>query len=199
MLRAQGWKVFASARKEEDLHMLREQNFEAIGLDVTDSASIRTGVEAVGRLDALVNNAGFGQPGAMEDITRDAMRYQFEVNVFGLQELTNAVLPGMIERGRGRIIHISSVVGRVSLPFMGIYSASKFAVEAMADAQRVELMDTGVFVSLVEPGPIETAFRRNAIAIAIPNQHRSRFASLYAEEMDAREKRGGTSDRKSVV
>jgi NAD(P)-dependent dehydrogenase (short-subunit alcohol dehydrogenase family) len=193
-LKQRGWRVFASARKAEDVDSLRAEGFDSIQLDVADSDSIRRAVEELrsatgGRLMGLVNNAGYGQPGALEDLSRDAMRRQFEVNVFGLQELTNAVLPLMLPFGAGRIVHISSVVGRVALPFMGIYSASKFAVEALADAQRVELERTGIRISLVEPGPIVTRFSRNAVA-ATPGflpMTDSRFAGLYAKELLTRE------------
>lgn len=197
-MRALGWRVFPTARKAADLDALRAAGHTPLELDVSSSNSITSCVEALraetgGRVDGLVNNAGFGHPGALEDLSRDAMRRQFEVNVFGLQELTNALLPGMIERGHGRIVQVSSVVGRVALPFMGIYSASKFAVEAMADAQRVELHGTGVRVSLVEPGPIVTRFTENAVgagekALA---ESGSRFAGLYAKEIERRQTRAG--------
>jgi short-subunit dehydrogenase len=142
-----------------------------------------------GAPDGLVNNAGYGHPGALEDVTREDMRRQFEVNVFGLLDLTNRFLPAMIKRGSGRVVHISSVVGRVSLPFMGIYSASKFAVEAIADAQRVELDRTGIHVSLVEPGPIVTRFYNNASTSGDSLLHTpdSRFAELYQKELQERD------------
>lgn len=198
-MRARGWRVFPTARKKADLDALREAGHTPLALDISSPESIQSCVEALcaetgGRVDGLVNNAGFGHPGALEDLSRAQMRYQFEVNVFGLQELTNALLPGMIARGHGRIVQVSSVVGRVALPFMGIYSASKFAVEAMADAQRVELHGTGVRVSLVEPGPIVTRFSENAVgagekALA---ESGSRFAGLYAREIERRLNRGGS-------
>lgn len=188
-MRSLGWTVRPTARKPADLDRLQEKGFEPIELDVMSSDSIRAALTAVGdRLDGLVNNAGYGQPGALEDLTRDAMRRQFETNVFGLQELTNAVLPLMLKRGSGRIVHISSVVGRVALPFLGIYSATKFAVEALADAQRVELRGTGIGISLVEPGPIVTRFSENAVGMTRQdvNLERSRFADLYRRELDTR-------------
>lgn len=188
-LRSLGWTVRPTARKPADLDMLRARGFDPVALDVMSSDSIRAAVAAAGdRIDGLVNNAGYGQPGALEDLTRDAMRRQFETNVFGLQELTNAVLPGMLARKHGRIVHISSVVGRVALPFLGIYSASKFAVEALADAQRVELRNTGVRVSLVEPGPIITRFSENAVGMTRDdvNLDGSRFGDLYRKELASR-------------
>ncbi len=192
-LRMRGWRVIATARKIEDLQKLREAGFDVLALDVTrkehlQAASDYIRVQCNGCLDALVNNAGYGQPGALEDLSADDMRQQFEVNVIGLQALSNQMLPFMLERKQGRIIHISSVVGRVALPFLGIYSASKFAVEALADAQRVELQGSGVQVSLVEPGPIHTRFGENAVRSSeghLPQQ--TRFRSLYAQELQKRE------------
>jgi short-subunit dehydrogenase len=192
-MKQRGWTVFAAARKTEDLENLKSRGLKPVHLDVADSHSIDRAMADVldqcgGSLTGLVNNAGFGQPGALEDLSREAMLTQFEVNVFGLQELTNRFLPGMIKQGHGRIVQISSVVGRVSLPFMGIYSASKFAVEAMADAQRVELFGTGVRLSLVEPGPITTLFSKNAITSTHSGltADTSRFADLYQKELSDR-------------
>ncbi len=196
-MRDLGWRVFPTARKAADLEALRADGFTPLELDMTSPDSISACVaslraQSTDRLDGLVNNAGFGQPGALEDLSRDTMRRQFEVNVFGLQELTNQVLPLMIKQSGGRIVHISSVVGRVALPFMGIYSASKFAVEAMADAQRVELMGTGVRISLVEPGPIVTRFSKNAVQATQGDftVKGSRFESLYEKELKNRETKG---------
>lgn len=188
-MRSLGWTVRPTARKEADLDMLREKGFEPLHLDVMSSNAIRDAVAQLGgRLDGLVNNAGYGQPGALEDLSREAMRRQFETNVFGLQDLTNAVLPLMLARKHGRIVHISSVVGRVALPFLGIYSASKFAVEALADAQRVELRNTGIHISLVEPGPIVTRFSENAVSMTQEdvNLTTSRFTELYQKELKTR-------------
>lgn len=189
-LRARGWRVLASARKAEDVARLQADGFEALALDVADADSVeRAAAETLrrleGRLGALVNNAGYGQAGAMEDISRDLLRRQFEVNVFGLQDLTNRLLPAFRAAGAGRIVHVSSVLGRVSIPMNGSYCASKHAVEALADAQRVELRDTGIGLSLVEPGPITTAFRRNAaqqVEAHLPHGP-SRFADYYARQV----------------
>ena len=125
VLRAQGWRVFPTARKARDLDNLRRARFLAVKMDVTSSASIERAVNSVlknneGGLGAVVNNAGFGMPGAIEDLTRDAMHAQFDVNLFGLQELTNRLIPLFRQQGYGRIVNVSSVVGRVALPFMGI-------------------------------------------------------------------------------
>lgn len=190
-LRGRGWAVIPTARKPEDIQQLRAEGFNPVALDMTDSAAIQQAANDVlrlfgGNLGALVNNAGYGQPGAMEDMNRDAMREQFEVNVFGLQELTNQLIPAFRRQGYGRIVNVSSVLGRVSLPFMGVYSSSKFAVEAMSDAMRVELWKSGVAVSLVEPGPIETAFRKSSRERARTQQEnfgRSHFEKYYREQM----------------
>ena len=193
-MKQRGWRVLATARKESDLSSLKGDDLEPLHLDVGSEESVATCATQVlemlgGSPDGLVNNAGFGHPGALEDISREAMRHQFEVNVFGLLDLTNRFLPGMIERGSGRVVHVSSVVGRVSLPFMGIYSASKFAVEALADAQRVEWDRTGVQVSLVEPGPIVTRFFDNATASSpkLAVHPDSRFSALYQKELKERD------------
>ncbi|WP_290648156.1 SDR family NAD(P)-dependent oxidoreductase [Aquisalimonas sp.] len=166
-LRQHGWRVFAGARADEDLRMLWDQGLEAVQLDLDESASIAAAVNTVlastdGRLDALFNNAGFGQPGAVEDLSRDALRAQFETNLFGAQELTNQVIPTMRRQGHGRIIYNSSVLGFAALPYRGAYVASKFAMEGLVDTLRMELHDSGIHVSLVEPGPIATRFRANA-------------------------------------
>ena len=197
LLREHGWAVLPTARKPEDMDRLRSEGFNPVQLDVTDSAAIQQTANDVlrllgGNLGALVNNSGYGQPGAMEDMTRDAMREQFEVNVFGLQELTNQLIPAFRRQGYGRIVNVSSVLGRISIPFMGIYSASKFAVEAMSDAMRVELWNSGVAVSLVEPGPIETAFRKTSKDRAVGQQEhfgRSYFEKYYREQAKEEETR----------
>ncbi len=168
LLRDHDWEVIPTARKPDDLEHLRSQGFTPVRLDVSNSDSVNKAAEEVlghfgGEIGALVNNAGFGQPGALEDLSRNAMVYQFEVNLFGLQELTNIFIPVFRQQGYGRIVNVSSMLGRISLPFMGIYSASKFALEATSDAQRVELKEAGIAVSIVEPGPIKTKFRDSAI------------------------------------
>jgi NAD(P)-dependent dehydrogenase (short-subunit alcohol dehydrogenase family) len=163
-LRERGWQVFATARKEKDVKELENLGFRSHLLDILDSQSIQEAVdwlleETGGRLDALVNNAGYGQRGAVEDLSRQILRRQFEVNVFGLQELTNRLIPVFRRQGRGRIVNISSIAGRISLPYMGAYSASKYALEALSDALRNEVRRDGIRVSLIEPGVIKTEFR----------------------------------------
>lgn len=181
LLKKRGWRVFAGARKAADIESLSSEGFTPVEIDMTDSAGIEATVASLfeatgGTLGALVNNAGFGQPGAMEDISRDALRHQFEVNVFGLQELTNLVLPAMLKAGAGRIVHISSVLGKVSTPLMGAYCASKHALEALADAQRIELRGTGIGVILVEPGPIRSEFRNTSARTGLATLQKTRIA-----------------------
>jgi len=166
-LKARGWRVFATARKPEDVARLEDEGFEALPLDLADSDSIARAMETVlersgGRLDALFNNGAYGQPGAVEDLRREVLRAQFETNVLGWLELTNRVIPVMRRQGHGRIVMNSSVLGLVALPFRGAYNASKFAIEGLTDTLRLELRDSGIHVSLVEPGPIESRFRANA-------------------------------------
>ncbi|MCP1675044.1 NAD(P)-dependent dehydrogenase (short-subunit alcohol dehydrogenase family) [Natronocella acetinitrilica] len=166
-MQQRGWRVFAGVRREADLQPLREAGVEPLVLDVDNSESIHAAVDTVltatgGRLNALFNNAGYGQPGALEDLDRAALRAQFETNLFGAHELTCAVLPAMRAAGRGRIVFNSSVLGFAALPFRGAYNASKFAMEGLADTLRMELRNSGIQVSLIEPGPIATAFRANA-------------------------------------
>ena len=174
-LQQQGWRVFASARRAEDVARLQADGFaDALLLDVDDSASIRQALDEVlrrsgGRLEALFNNAGYGQPGAAEDISRPAMRAQFETNLFGAWELTNAVLPVMRRQGGGRILFNSSVLGFAAMKYRGAYNASKYAMEGLCDTLRLELAGTGIHVSLIEPGPIESRFRPNALQKFLQN------------------------------
>lgn len=169
-LKARGYRVFATARKEEDVERLRAQGLESLRLDLDDSASIHAALEEIleltaGRLYGLFNNGGYGQPGAVEDLSRDMLRAQFETNVFGTIELTNAVIPIMRRQGYGRIVQNSSVLGFVGLPFRGAYNASKYALEGFYDTLRLELAGTDIQVALIEPGPIESRFRANAYAV----------------------------------
>jgi len=167
-LRARGYRVFATARQKKDVTMLRERGLEAFHLDLADSASIQRGLLAVlqetdGTLDALFNNGAYGQPGAVEDLRRDVLREQFETNFFGTHELTCRVLKVMRRQGHGRIIHNSSVLGLIALPFRGAYNSSKYALEGLTDTLRLELHGTNIHLSLIEPGPVTSRFRTNAM------------------------------------
>ncbi|MDX5446647.1 MAG: SDR family oxidoreductase [Zoogloeaceae bacterium] len=168
-LRGRGWRVFATARKPADVERLADEGFEALQLDLADSASIRSAVATVlertgGRLDALFNNGAYGQPGAVEDLTRDVLRDQLETNLLGTHELTCLVLSAMRAQGHGRIVQNSSILGFAALPYRGAYNCSKFALEGLTDTLRLELAGSGIHVSLIEPGPIATRFRDNAFA-----------------------------------
>ncbi len=162
-----GWRVFATARKEEDVARLREEGLEALVLDLDSSASIEAAVADVaqrtgGTLTALFNNGAYGQPGAVEDLSRDVLRQQLETNLLGTHELTTRLLPMMRAQGHGRIVHNSSVLGFAALPYRGAYVCSKFALEGLADTLRQELVGSGIHVSLIQPGPISSRFRENA-------------------------------------
>jgi len=159
--------VFATARRGECVARLKGQGLEALRLDLDDSASIQSAVREVlartgGRLYALFNNGAYGQPGAVEDLSRQALRAQLETNVLGWLELTNAVIPAMRRQGEGRIIQNSSVLGLVGLRLRGAYVCSKFAIEGLSDVLRQELHGSGIRVVLIEPGPIRSRFRANA-------------------------------------
>lgn len=164
-----GHNVVASVRKAEDLASWPHADIPVVRLDLDDSDSIREGLEQAlahtgGKLDALFNNGAFGLPGAVEDLSRDALRAQFETNVFGWLELTNRVLPIMRQQGFGRIIQNSSVLGIAAFAYRGAYVASKFAIEGLSDTLRMELKGSGIDVCLIEPGPITSRFRTNALA-----------------------------------
>ncbi len=168
-LRRRGYRVFATVRNPADVEALAQQGLESLPLDLANPASIAGAVDEVlsrsdGRLDAVFHNGAYGQPGAVEDLSRAVLREQFETNVFGWHELTNCVLPVMRKQGHGRIIYNSSVLGFVALRYRGAYTASKYAIEGLADTLRLELRDTGIHVSLIEPGPITSRFRENAFA-----------------------------------
>ncbi|MEY2700784.1 MAG: hypothetical protein RIQ52_1539 [Pseudomonadota bacterium] len=167
-LSRRGYRVFATARSEEDVARLIGEGYTACRLDLASSSSIAEACEWMldltqGHIYALFNNAAYGQPGAVEDLTRDCLREQFECNVFGTQELTNRIIPAMRRLNQGRIIYNSSILGLVCMPYRGAYNASKYAIEALADTLRLELRGSGIHVSLIEPGPIHTAFRSNAV------------------------------------
>jgi NAD(P)-dependent dehydrogenase (short-subunit alcohol dehydrogenase family) len=159
-LAAAGWTVYATARRPETLAGLT--GCRTLALDVTDEASMQAAVEEAGRLDALVNNAGYSQSGALETLPMESVRRQFETNVFGLLRLTQLVLPGMREAGRGTIVNLSSMGGRLVFPGGGAYHATKYAVEALSDALRMEVKPFGIDVVCIEPGLIRTEFGTTA-------------------------------------
>jgi NAD(P)-dependent dehydrogenase (short-subunit alcohol dehydrogenase family) len=198
-MKARGWRVFATARKAEDIRSLENEGFEALVLDYADPASVADCAAAVakragGRLDALFNNGAYGQPGAVEDLSRAVLEAQFAANVFGWHQLTCAVLPLMRANGGGRIVQCSSVLGLVALKWRGAYNASKFAIEALSDTMRLELEGSNIFVSLIEPGPIASRFTEHALKAFESNidHARSPYRAAY-ERQRARLGRGGSN------
>jgi short-subunit dehydrogenase len=173
-LKEDSYRVFATARKEDDVQSLLEEGFESFKLDLNNSDSIHKAVEEVrkrtnGKLYALFNNGAYGQPGAVEDLSRNVLKEQFETNLFGTHELTTLILPMMRKQGYGRIIQNSSVLGFISLRFRGAYNASKYALEGLSDTMRLELMGTDIHISLIEPGPVRSDFRKNALQKFLEN------------------------------
>ena len=167
-LARRGWTVYASARRLESISGLTEAGCKLLQLDVTDEASMRAAVETVveeqGAVGALVNNAGYSQGGAIEQVSMESVRRQFETNVFGLIYLTQLVLPGMRAQSWGRIVNIGSMGGRLTFPGGGLYHATKHSLEAISDALRFEVAGFGIGVTLVEPGLITSDFAKTAVA-----------------------------------
>jgi NAD(P)-dependent dehydrogenase (short-subunit alcohol dehydrogenase family) len=167
-LKARGWRVFATCRQETDCARLQAEGLESFRLDYADEASIVAAVEETlrrtgGTLDALYNNGAFACPGAVEDLPRGALREIFETNLFGYHDLARQVIPVMRAQGHGRIINCSSVLGLVGMTWRGAYVATKFAMEGLTDVLRIEMKGTGIEVILIEPGPIATKIRENAV------------------------------------
>ncbi|MCW8920320.1 MAG: SDR family oxidoreductase [Sedimenticola sp.] len=191
-LKQRGYKVITSARKQADVERLIASGFHSVQLDLDDSDSIQQAVaEALsitsGKLYGLFNNGAYGQPGAVEDLSRQTLRAQFETNLFGWHELTCKIIPIMRQQGEGRIIQNSSVLGFAALAYRGAYNASKFALEGLTDTMRAELKGSGIQVSLIEPGPIESRFRANAYAMW--KQNISPMGSFHRDAYQAMEER----------
>ena len=184
-LKEDGWRVFATARKPDDIARLAASGLEAFPLDYRDGQSIASLAEAVlsatgGRLDALFNNGGYAQAGAVEDVPVEALREQFEANVFGYHDLTRRFLPAMRIQGHGRLVHTSSILGLVPMKWRGAYVASKYALEGLMMTQRMELEGSGIHVSLIEPGPIDTAIASNSLGLI--EKYIDIEASAYRDE-----------------
>jgi len=167
-LKALGWRVFATCRQEADCDRLRAEGLESFRLDYADETSIAEAVAETlrrtgGTLDALFTNGAFACPGLVEDLPRGALREIFETNLFGYHDLARRVIPVMRAQGAGRIVNCSSVLGLVGMTFRGAYVATKFAMEGLTDVMRIELKGSGIDVILIEPGPIATKIRENAI------------------------------------
>jgi len=184
-LKQRGYRVIATARRYESVEQLKKEGFESLQLDLSESQSIQQAFKQIkqltdGKLYALFNNGAFGLPGAVEDLSRESLKVQFETNVFGWLELTNLVIPLMRHQGFGRIIQNSSVLGFVAMPFRGAYNASKYAIEGLSDTLRLELKGTNIFISLIEPGPIISQFRANAVKAM--QQHINIESSIHREK-----------------
>lgn len=191
-LSSRGHHVIASCRKQKDVDKLVGLGLEAVCMDMDDLKSISQGFYDVlfktnGQLDVLINNAGYGQIGALEDIPYEVLIKQFSTNVFGLMELTKLVIPIMRKQKQGRIINISSLLGIVSLPFRGAYNASKYAVEGLSDTLRLELKTSGIQVITIQPGPIDSRFRDNAVDLSLKkiNTQISHFQPQYEKMLSS--------------
>lgn len=204
-LKAEGWRVFATVRREEDRASLEADGIEALLMDYTKPDTIAALAEDVlartgGRLDALFNNGAYGQAGAVEDLSVEVLRAQFETNVFGWHDLTRRVIPVMRWQGHGRIVQCSSILGIVPYRWRGAYNASKFALEGLSLTLRMELAGSGIHVSLIEPGPIASRFTANALTqieknIDLENsvhadEYRRQLQRLRGESKPARGKLG---------
>ncbi|MET3595895.1 MULTISPECIES: SDR family oxidoreductase [Mesorhizobium] len=173
-LKAEGWRVFATARKPTDIEALEADGLEAFYLDYREPESIAALVDAVlerteGKLDALFNNGAYAQPGAVEDLAVAALREQFEANFFGWHDLTRRVVPVMRRQGHGRLVHCSSILGLAPVRFRGAYSASKHAIEGLMLCMRQELEGSGIQLSLIEPGPVTSKIASNGLAWFLKN------------------------------
>ncbi len=209
-LQQRGYQVIATVRKPQDKVKLEEQGLTCVLLDLNDSTSIQQAFAEVlsltqGKLAALINNAGFGVMGAVEDLSRQSLRAQFETNVFGLQELTNLVIPVMRQQRQGRIINVSSVLGLVTLPYRGAYCASKYALESLSDALRMELRGIGIHVILIEPGPIVSQFRQSAEEVIkehidmTGSRHRATYGNLLQRQAQQKDSSRFTLGPEAVV
>ncbi|MDB4213711.1 SDR family NAD(P)-dependent oxidoreductase [Octadecabacter sp.] len=167
-MRDAGWRVFASCRKQADCDHMISEGFEAPLLDYNDTATLESGLAEVlaatgGTLDALFNNGGFGTPGAAEDLPREALRANFETNVFGVHDLTTRVIPVMRTQGHGRIVQHSSVLGLVAMRWRPAYNATKFALEGLTDTLRIEMADTNIKIVTMNTGPVTSKIREKSI------------------------------------
>lgn len=193
LLKNKGYRVFATARKEEDVQKLKDAGFESFLLDVTDEISINKALEEIlkltnGKLDILFNNGAYGQPGAVEDLTTQTLKEQFETNVFGWHYLTTKVIKIMRAQGYGKIIQHSSVLGLISLKFRGAYNASKYAIEGLSDTLRQELISSNIHLITINTGPVRSKFRENALKMFKKNIdiENSYFTSVYKKELKER-------------
>lgn len=181
-LRENGWRVIASCRKAEDVARLQAEGFECLQIDVTNSEQIKQAfayIQTSGQLDAVFCNAGYGQPGCVEDVPREALREIFDTNVLGVWEVMNEALKIFRRQNSGQILVTSSILGFAAMHYRGAYNATKFALEGMADTLRHELYGSNIYISLIEPGPIQSNFRPNSVAKL--HQYIDLENSLHAE------------------
>lgn len=183
------WTVYATARDESDVSDLEMAGCETAALDVTDDEQVESVVEGIiedtGRIDCLVNNAGYAQLGPIEDVPTEQIHEQFAVNVYGPHRLMRTVLPHMRDRGDGTIVNVSSAGGRITIPGMGVYGGSKFAIEAMSDALRGEVADYGIDTVVIEPGPVSTNFADRAEEETDGLEHSGAYERFYELYEDA--------------
>jgi NAD(P)-dependent dehydrogenase (short-subunit alcohol dehydrogenase family) len=205
-LKQRGYRVFATARKPSDVIKLEAEGLEALHLDYAQSASVQACAAEVarrtdGKLYALFNNGAYGQPGAVEDISRAVLEEQFAANFFGWHELTRACLPLLRNNGKGRIIQCSSVLGLVAMKWRGPYNASKFAIEGLTDTMRLELRGSGIDVVTINPGPIESNFVPNARAAFERNvdMSKSHYRADFEKQKARLDKGGSTRFKLSAV
>ncbi len=188
-LKKAGYQVITTARQTDDVTRLVDEGFTCFQLDLADSTSVQSAWKDIlttcnGKLYGLFNNGAYGLAGALEDISREALTVQFQTNVFGWHELTNLAIPIMRQHNEGRIIQNSSVLGFVAMPYRGAYNASKYAIEGLTDTLRLELANTNIKLSLIEPGPIRSDFRKNALKAYLRwidpsnSPHKSNYESL---------------------
>lgn len=200
-LKRDGWRVFATARKPEDIATLEAEGIETFYLDYTEPESIELLVKTVldktgGTLDALYNNGAYAQAGAVEDLPVEALRLQFEANLFGWHDLTRQIVPVMRLQGHGRIVHCSSILGLVPHAYRGAYASSKFALEGLMLCLRAELEGSSISVSLIEPGPVESKIAINGLPWI--NKFIDLEGSVHADAYQIQLKRltsGGTKSR----
>jgi NAD(P)-dependent dehydrogenase (short-subunit alcohol dehydrogenase family) len=198
-LKNRGYRVLATVRTMEDAKRLEAEGLEVLMLDYAHSASVRSCASQVakltgGKLYALLNNGAYGQPGAVEDLSRKVLEEQFAANFFGWHELACLCLPMMRENGEGRIVQVSSVLGIVAMKWRGAYNASKFAIEGLTDTMRLELRGSGIHVSTIEPGPITSRFVEHSLNAFHRNidQEKSHYKEAYAKQQ-ARLGKGGSN------
>lgn len=203
LLSQRGYKVYGAARRTDKMKELEQYGVQLLEMDVTDDASMTTGINTIikkeGRIDVLVNNAGYGSYGALEDVPMSEAKYQFEVNIFGLARLTQLVLPHMRQQHSGRIINISSIGGRIGEPHGAWYHATKFAVEGLSDSLRMELKEFGIDVVVIQPGAIKTEWAGIAREKMLETSGQTAYGSLTQKHATMFEKADGKMGSDPIV